>query len=85
MGAAEFVEKAAEMVPPLHPFYPLGSEIVGYMPNDWNVPQMLAAFVGCMVILMVATNLVAGYSYPHLKGLDKFGLHWFILSESAAY
>ena len=82
MEAVEFAKNITEMVPPLHPFYPLGSEIVGYLANDWNVPTMLAAFVGCMVVLMGSTYMAVERFLPNLTSGNKFALHWFVLSTS---
>lgn len=67
----------------VHPFYPLGANIVGYIANDWSVPTLLGVFFGgWVVILGVVLALVRRFN-PSLSGQEKSALLWFVLSEWA--
>lgn len=89
----DFLWKAAPLAPPpvavptqepkpLHPFYPLGIEIVNYLANDKDVLQLLTAFaIGCTVILSTAW-LVAFKFGGQLRTTDKFAVLWFTLSKT---
>ena len=66
---------------PVHPFYPLGVEIVNYLANDKDVLQLLTTFaIGCAVILSI-TWLAASRIAPQLRATDKFAVLWFTLSK----
>lgn len=67
---------------PLHPFYPLGVEIVNYLANEKDVVQLLVSFaIGCTVILG-ATWLGASAISPQLKRTDKLAVLWFTLCKT---
>lgn len=75
------VEVPIKDAAPLHPFYPLGVEIVNYLANDKDVIQLLTSFaIGCTVILSM-TWLVASTFGPQLKRTDKLVVLWFMLSK----
>ncbi|KAL8824020.1 MAG: hypothetical protein Q9191_005361 [Dirinaria sp. TL-2023a] len=53
-----FVSNVTQTTP--HPFYPLEANIVGYLANEYSVPQLLGTFAaGCVVILGLTLALVA--------------------------
>ena len=66
---------------PLHPFYPLEANIVGYLANEWSVPKLLGVFfAGCAVELAI-TLLIVNRFNPTLKKGDKAALLWFVVCE----
>lgn len=67
---------------PLHPHYPLGVEIVGYLANDKGVVELLSTFfIGCG-ILFYATRLVVQRIQPNLSKNELLTVMWFVLSKS---
>lgn len=66
---------------PLHPFYPLGVEVVNYLANDKDVLQLLTSFaIGCAGILSLAW-FAASKCAPQLRAVDKLVVLWFTLSK----
>jgi len=66
----------------VHPFYPVGVEIVNFIANDLTVLQLLAAFgAGCAVILSATWFLTSAFA-PRLKKTDRLAVLWFCLSGS---
>ncbi|MCJ1361924.1 hypothetical protein MMC16_001025 [Acarospora aff. strigata] len=63
-----------------HPFYPVETEIVGYLANEWSVPTLLAVFAaGWAVILGITSALVKRHN-PSLPSGEKAAILWFVLS-----
>ncbi|KAF2621448.1 3-beta-hydroxysteroid-Delta(8),Delta(7)-isomerase [Macroventuria anomochaeta] len=64
---------------PLHPYYPLGVEIVGYMANEWNTFELVSMFAaGCAVIFSI-TYAVLMKSRPNASNSDVLIMMWFVL------
>ena len=64
---------------PLHPYYPLGVEIVGYMANEFNTVELLSMFTaGCAVIFSV-TYAVLMRTRPNASNSDVSIMMWFVL------
>ncbi|KAL2356932.1 EBDP4, emopamil-binding protein [Cryomyces antarcticus] len=77
----ETLKNATKMAAdPLHPYYPLGVEVVGYLANDWNVPQMLAIFFGGCAVIFYTTYLVVKRVHPHLPRGELYAVMWFVLT-----
>lgn len=68
--------------PPLHPFYPLGVDIVGYLANKWSVATLLGIFLGGWLVILGVTWASVSWFSPRLRKLDKLIILWFILSKS---
>ncbi|KAI9840230.1 MAG: hypothetical protein M1838_004151 [Thelocarpon superellum] len=63
----------------VHPYHPLGIEIVGYLANEYSVPRLLTLFaVGCAVILG-GTLGVMRRAHPTLAGTEQAAVLWFVL------
>ncbi|MCJ1226885.1 hypothetical protein MMC12_003540 [Toensbergia leucococca] len=65
---------------PPHPFYPVEIELVGYLANDWSVPQMLSIFAGGWAVILSATLALVKRHNPNLPGWDKAAILWFVLT-----
>lgn len=64
----------------LHPFYPIGLEIVGYLANDWGVLQLLTYFAAGWAVILSVTWAVAGRFNSKLGADEKACILWFVLS-----
>lgn len=67
---------------PLHPFYPLGVEVVNYLANEKDVIQLLAMFASICAVILGITWLGASKISPQLKKTDKLIVLWFTLCKS---
>lgn len=69
---------------PAHPYYPVEVEIVGYIANEYTVPQLLSFFAaGCAVILGF-TNYVVRSFRPRIPMSELLTVMWFVLCTSNA-
>ncbi|KAI9802116.1 MAG: hypothetical protein M1833_002037 [Piccolia ochrophora] len=66
----------------LHPYYPLEAEIVGYLANDYTVPQLLLTFAGACVVIFALTSVLVKRVNPRLARGDELVALWFVLSGS---
>ncbi|KAF2874003.1 Emopamil binding protein-domain-containing protein [Massariosphaeria phaeospora] len=65
--------------PPLHPYYPIEVEIVGYLANEWNTVELCAMFAaGCAVIFSI-TYVIVKRLRPRMSTGDLFTILWFVL------
>ncbi|KAI4134499.1 MAG: hypothetical protein LQ347_001479 [Umbilicaria vellea] len=71
---------ASKIVHPPNPFYPLNTEVVGYLANEWPVPTLLGIFAAGWVVILGATNLMVKRHNPTLAGTEKAAILWFVLS-----
>ncbi|KAI9818587.1 MAG: hypothetical protein M1832_004360 [Thelocarpon impressellum] len=63
----------------VHPYYPVGIEVIGYLANEYSVPVLLATFAaGCAAIFAVAL-LGVQVVRPGLRGSEKATVLWFVL------
>jgi cholestenol delta-isomerase len=66
---------------PLHPYYPLEVEIIGYLANDWHFLTLIAIFAGVCVVVFGITYVVAHWVNPKV-GRGELGIvMWFVLCE----
>ncbi|KZZ94042.1 EBP domain-containing protein [Ascosphaera apis ARSEF 7405] len=73
---------ASEIVVPSHPYYPINIKLVGYIPNEYGVLELVSMFgAGCAVIL-AATLCVVQFTAPKIRGADKLAVLWFVLTAS---
>jgi cholestenol delta-isomerase len=50
---------ASTVVPPVHPYYPIEAQIVGYLANEWNTLELCSMFAaGCAAIFSVTYVIV---------------------------
>lgn len=74
---AEIAANASKI--PLHPYYPLELELVGYLPNKWDTLTILAMFsAGCAGIFAV-TYLITTRIRPQMSNADLSTIMWFVL------
>ncbi|KAF2276840.1 EBDP4, emopamil-binding protein [Westerdykella ornata] len=67
------------MTKPLHPYYPVEAEIVGYLANELNTFELCGAFAaGCAVIFSI-TYLVVKRTRPQISNSDLVTVLWFVL------
>lgn len=65
----------------VHPFYPLGVEIVNYLANDKDVIQLLSTFAALVGSILFIAWAGATRLAPHLKASDQLAVLWFVLSK----
>ncbi|PSN74961.1 EBDP4, emopamil-binding protein [Corynespora cassiicola Philippines] len=66
-------------VPPVHPYYPIDVEIVGYLANEWNTLELCSMFAaGCAVIFSI-TYLMVKKLRPDVSASDLITVLWFVL------
>jgi cholestenol delta-isomerase len=64
---------------PLHPYYPIEAEIVGYLANEWNTLELCSMFAaGCSVIFAFTYTIVKRLR-PNISTSDMVTVLWFIL------
>lgn len=67
---------------PQHPYYPVEAEILGYIANEYSVPQLLLAFgCGCVAILSI-TCVAAKRIRGQMPMSELLTIVWFVLSKS---
>lgn len=63
-----------------HPYYPPDLHIeAGYVPNTWDVPEILACFVGCIVVAVLGSLALARRATSNMTKTDQLTFCWFIL------
>ncbi|KAK5107522.1 hypothetical protein LTR62_001052 [Meristemomyces frigidus] len=65
---------------PWNPYYPPGSQILGYVANERGVPALLAMFFGACTVLFVSTYYVAKRVDRTLTRGELSQIMWFVLS-----
>lgn len=64
---------------PIHPYYPIDLEIVGYLANEWDTLTLVSLFAaGCTAIFLV-TYLVIMRVQPKISSGDLWTIMWFVL------
>jgi len=66
---------------PLHPYYPLEVEIIGYLANEWSVPLLLGVFAALLVVLLGGTRVIAKMVQPHIQDSELLCVMWFVMSK----
>jgi cholestenol delta-isomerase len=64
---------------PLHPYYPLEAEVVGYLANEWNTFELCALFAAGCSVIFTATYLVTKRLRPQVSMSDLITVMWFVL------
>lgn len=81
-NAASNATKIATQLAIDNPYYPLGSHIANYAPNEWTVPALLGVFFGACTILFSGTYFLAKTIQPTLRRGELLTIMWFVLSGS---
>jgi hypothetical protein len=68
------------VVKAIHPFYPLGVEIVNFAANDKTLLEILGGFAAGSAVILGATWMGASRLAPNLRQSDKWTILWFCLS-----
>ena len=64
---------------PPHPFYPIETELVGYLANDWSVTTLLGVFAAGWAVILTITNALIKRHNPSLPAGEKAAIMWFVL------
>lgn len=65
----------------VHPFYPVGVEIVNYLANEKDVIQLLTSFASLVGSILLIAGFGATRFAPHLKISDQLAVLWFVLCK----
>ncbi|KAF1996367.1 EBDP4, emopamil-binding protein [Amniculicola lignicola CBS 123094] len=77
--AAPATMPSAAPIVPMHPYYPLGVEVAGYLANEWNTLELCSMFAaGCTVIFGITYALVRKLR-PNASTPDLITVMWFVL------
>jgi cholestenol Delta-isomerase len=77
--------QSLEMAPPvepkipIHPYYPLEAEIVGYLANEWDTLELCGMFAGGCTVIFAITYLVVKRLRPSVSVGDLATVMWFVL------
>lgn len=66
---------------PLHPYYPLEVEIVGYLANEYSVPLLLIIFTAWISVILYVTRVIVKNVQPGIAPTELLTVMWFVLSE----
>lgn len=70
------------MLPP-NPYYPLGVEIVGYVPNVWGAFHLVALFAAVCCTVLGVTYGVVKRVRPRIATSELCTVLWFVLCTDA--
>jgi cholestenol Delta-isomerase len=72
---------AADIVPPLHPYFPEGTLLSGnnFVPNDWDVTTLILAFAAGIAVILEITFVVVRNINPRLTFSDQGLILWFVM------
>ncbi|KAF2213078.1 hypothetical protein CERZMDRAFT_96749 [Cercospora zeae-maydis SCOH1-5] len=77
---AESPGVAPDLAVTSNPYYPIGSSIAGWTPNESSVFTLLGAFSGASVVLFSSTFILAKRIQPTLTRGELLTTMWFVLS-----
>jgi len=66
---------------PLHPYYPLEVEIIGYLANESSVLLLLGIFAALVAALLGGTRVIAKMVQPHIQDTELLCVMWFVMSK----
>ncbi|KAF2749403.1 EBDP4, emopamil-binding protein [Sporormia fimetaria CBS 119925] len=64
---------------PVHPYYPIEAEIVGYLANEWDTLTLLFAFAGGCTAIFSVTYMIVKRLRPNVSYSDLATVMWFVL------
>lgn len=62
-----------------HPYYPLGANLPGYVPNTLSMPALISRFALACGIVFVTTSVVAKQIRPKITKRQLATTTWFVL------
>lgn len=71
----------ASVAAPLHPYYPLEAEIIGYLANDWHFLTLIAVFAAVCLFVFSVTYVVAKNVNPRIGTGELWIVMWFVLCK----
>jgi len=80
-AAVEMATNATKAASPIHPYYPLDVEIVGYLANQWPVPTLLGVFFGGLGVIFYSTHVLVKRQNPHMPKGELLTVMWFVLCK----
>jgi cholestenol Delta-isomerase len=66
---------------PDHPFYPLDTHLIEYVPNTLSVEALLGFFTLATLAVITFTSAVLKWFKPSISRQDKFLVGWFVFSK----
>ncbi|XXH04796.1 complexed with cef1p [Hypoxylon texense] len=69
-----------EVLPPAHPYYPVGVSIPGYEPNEAPLPVLLASLGGMLGFALLGASAIALRANPNLSKSKLALLCWFVMN-----
>lgn len=64
-----------------HPYYPLDSDLVGYVANTWTVGGVFAVFTTGVVTVMTIARVITKRVNPTLRPRDRWLAAWFMVCK----
>jgi cholestenol delta-isomerase len=80
-AASSFAANLTKPAQVAHPFYPKEIEILGYLANDWSVPELLGYFAAGWAVILGVTEFSVRRHNPNLPGWEKAAIQWFVLCQ----
>lgn len=80
-AASSFAANLTKPAQVAHPFYPKEIEILGYLANDWSVPELLGYFAAGWAVILGVTEFSVRRHNPNLPGWEKAAIQWFVLCK----
>jgi cholestenol delta-isomerase len=68
-----------------HPYWPLNTNIIDYVPNTMSVPALLGSFALATFIIIGVSTIVMKRLSPILSRGDKVLFGWFVFCEPSHY
>ncbi|KAF2792489.1 EBDP4, emopamil-binding protein [Melanomma pulvis-pyrius CBS 109.77] len=65
--------------PPLHPYYPIEAEIIGYLANEWNTLELCSMFAAGCTVIFAFTYVVVTRLRPNVSVSELITVLWFTL------
>ena len=65
--------------PPKHPYYPIESEIVGYLANEYNTLELVSLFAAGCAVIFSCTYMTVKKLRPNVPLSDVLVVLWFTL------
>lgn len=70
-----------EVLPPTHPYYPVGVSIPEYEPNEAPLPVLLASLGGMLGFALLGASAIALRANPNLSKSKLALFCWFVMSK----
>jgi len=82
-AAVEMATNVTKAASPIHPYYPLDVEIVGYLANQWPVPTLLGVFFGGLGVIFYTTRVLVKRQNPQMPKGELLTVMWFVLCKDS--